>query len=118
MEGGRVELRAADSACNPYLGAALVLAAGLDGIEQKLDPGEPHLDNMYLKSDEELKAIGVKRLPQTLREAVDAFADDPLAERVFGRTMFETWVSYKREEWMSYINHVSDWERARYLKFF
>ncbi len=116
--GGRVELRAADSACNPYLGAALTLAAGLEGIEQGLDPGEPHLDNMYLKSDAELKEIGVTRLPQSLREAVDAFAEDPLAERVFGKKMFETWVSYKREEWASYINYVSDWERARYLKFF
>lgn len=118
MGGGRVELRAADSSCNPYLGAALTLAAGLEGVEKQLDPGEPHLDNMYLKSDEEVKELGVSRLPSTLAEAVDAFAADPLAEKVFGKKMFDTWVAFKREEWVSYINYVSDWERARYLKFY
>jgi glutamine synthetase len=116
--GGRVELRAADSACNPYLGAALVLAAGLEGIEQGLDPGDPHLDNMYLKSESELDALGVKRLPKTLEEAVDAFEADPLAEQVFGKKMRDAWIAFKRDEWLSYLNHVSDWERARYLKFY
>lgn len=118
LGGGRVELRAADSSCNPYLGAALVLAAGLEGIEQGLDPGEPHTENMYLKSEAELKELGISRLPRTLGEAVDAFAEDPLAEKVFGSLMFKTWVEYKRDEWLSYLNHISDWERARYLKFF
>jgi glutamine synthetase len=116
--GGRVELRAADSACNPYLGAALTLAAGLEGIEQGIDPGEPHLENMYLKSDAELDALGVKRLPKTLEEAIDAFEADPLAEQVFGKKMRDAWISFKRDEWLSYLNHVSDWERARYLKFY
>jgi glutamine synthetase len=116
--GGRVELRAADSACNPYLGAALVLAAGLEGIEQDLDPGEPHLENMYLKSDAELEALGVKRLPKTLEEAVDAFEADPLTEKVFGKKMRNAWIDFKRDEWLSYLNHVSDWERSRYLKFY
>jgi glutamine synthetase len=116
--GGRVELRAADSACNPYLGAALVLAAGLEGIEQDLDPGEPHLENMYLKSDAELEALGVKRLPKTLEEAVDAFEADPLTEKVFGTKMRNAWIDFKRDEWLSYLNHVSDWERSRYLKFY
>jgi glutamine synthetase len=118
LAGGRVELRAADSSCNPYLGAALALQAGLEGIEQSLDPGEPHRENMYLKSDEELKALGIRSLPRTLEEAVDAFAEDPLAEKVFGKQMRDAWIAYKRDEWLSYLNHVSDWERARYLKFF
>jgi glutamine synthetase len=118
LAGGRVELRAADSSCNPYLGAAMVLAAGLEGITQELDPGEPHLENMYLKSETELKEMGIARLPRTLGEAVDAFADDPLSEKVFGTTMRDTWLAYKRDEWLSYLNHVSDWEHARYLKFF
>ncbi|MGE4251180.1 MAG: type III glutamate--ammonia ligase [Parvibaculaceae bacterium] len=116
--GGRVELRAADSACNPYLGAALVLAAGLEGIEQDIDPGDPHLDNMYLKTDAELDSLGIKRLPKTLEEAVEAFDADPLSEKVFGRKMKEAWVSFKRDEWLGYLNHVSDWERSRYLKFY
>lgn len=117
-DGGRVELRAADSACNPYLGAALVLAAGLEGIVNDLDPGEPHLDNMYLKTPAELAALGVEMLPATLNEAVDAFEKDPLTAEVFGPAMHASWIEFKREEWMSYINHVSDWERQRYLKFY
>lgn len=118
LGGGRVELRAADSACNPYLGAAMVLAAGLDGIEQGLDPGDPHTENMYLKSEVELSALGIRHLPRTLEEALDAFEADPLSEKVFGSAMFRAWLGYKREEWLMYINHVSDWETARYLKFF
>lgn len=116
--GGRVELRAADSACNPYLGAALVLAAGLEGIARELDPGDPHTENMYLKSEAELKEMGVVSLPRTLEEAVNAFDADPLSEATFGAAMKKTWVDFKRDEWLSYLNHVSDWERARYLKFY
>jgi glutamine synthetase len=118
LGGGRVELRAADSSCNPYLGAALVLAAGLEGIAKGADPGDPHTENMYLKSAEEVAALGIKRLPQTLGDAVEAFAADPLSKAVFGEGMYGAWLDYKRDEWISYLNHVSDWERSRYLKFF
>ena len=116
--GGRVECRAADISCNPYLGAALTLAAGLEGVREKIEPGEPHNDNMYLKSRPELAEMGVKCLPKTLLEAVDAFAEDELAKKVFGGLMHKTYVDFKREEWESYINHVSDWEVKQYLKFF
>ena len=116
--GGRVELRSADSACNPYLGIAMMVAAGLEGIREKIDPGQPHLENLYFKSDEERLAQGVSWLPRTLQEAVDAFEQDPLSRAVFGDVMFEAWVEFKRAEWLSYLNHVSDWERDRYLKFF
>jgi glutamine synthetase len=118
LAGGRVELRPADSSCNPYLGAALVLAAGLEGIRERLDPGEPHRENMYMKSPQELDELGVKVLPRTLHEAVDAFEADPLTKSVFGASLREAWIAFKREEWSSYHDHVSDWERARYLKFF
>jgi len=118
LAGGRVELRPADSACNPYLGAALTLAAGLEGIRERIDPGEPYRENMYRKSPEELEALGVKLLPRTLEEAVDAFEADPLTREVFGASMHKAWIDFKREEWSSYHNHVSDWEQARYLKFF
>lgn len=118
LGGGRMELRAADSACNPYLGAAMVLAAGLEGIEQGLDPGDPHRDNMYLKSPAELAALSITTLPQTLDDAVTAFAADPLSETVFGAAMRKTWIDYKVDEWTRYLNHVSDWEKARYLKMF
>jgi glutamine synthetase len=118
MAGGRIECRAADIACNPYLGAALVLAAGLEGIRAGLDPGEPHRENMYLYSEDELKNMGVSWLPRNLEEAIDAFEADPLSKTVFGETMFNAYVDYKRQEWREYHNYVSDWERKRYLRFF
>lgn len=116
--GGRVELRSADSSCNPYLGIAMMVAAGLEGIEQRIDPGDPHTDNLYLKSDDERERAGVTWLPRTLDEAVTAFERDPLSREVFGDLMYESWIELKRAEWLSYLNHVSDWERDRYLKFF
>ncbi len=96
----------------------MVLAAGLEGIEQGLDPGDPKTDNMYRKTPAELAELGVRTLPRTLEEATAAFAEDPLAKAVFGAEMFETWIDYKNTEWLRYLNHVSDWEKQRYLKFF
>lgn len=118
LAGGRVELRAADSACNPYLGAAMTIAAGLEGIEQQLDPGEPNMENMYLLEQAELERRNIARLPETLQQAVAAFAADPLSREVFGEAMFTAWCDYKHQEWHDYLNHVSDWEHRRYLKFF
>ena len=118
LGGGRVELRAADISSNPYLGGAMVLAAGLEGIRDQLDPGLPHTDNMYLKSDEELNQLGVSYLPRSLEQAIDAFEKDPLSRQVMGDLMFRTYVDFKRGEWEEYHNHVSDWEVNRYLKFF
>lgn len=116
--GSRVECRAPDIACNPYLGAALILAAGLEGIEQGLDPGKPHRENMYDYSDAEIAAAGIECLPKTLSEATDAFASDPLAQAVMGSAMHTAFVDFKRSEWDSYHNTVSAWEIQRYLRLF
>lgn len=118
LGGGRVELRAADISNNPYLGGALVLAAGLEGIREKLDPGAPHTENMYLKTEKELAKLKVSYLPRTLEEALDAFDKDPLSEQVFGKLMKDTYLQFKREEWDSYTNHISDWEVSKYMKFY
>jgi glutamine synthetase len=118
LGGGRVECRAADISCNPYLGAAMMLAAGLEGIREGLDPGDPHTENMYLHTQEELDAMGVASLPRNLEEAVDAFEADPLSEMVMGPQMFRAFVDFKRQEWTDYHNYISDWEKNRYLKFF
>ena len=116
--GGRVECRAADSANNPYLGAALMLAAGLEGIREGLDPGEPNRDNLYRLSDADLLDRGIGWLPRSLDGAIDALQSDPLARSVFGEAMFDSFVSEKRLEWESYTAHVSAWETDRYLRFF
>lgn len=116
--GGRVECRAADSASNPYLGGALMLAAGLEGIREGLDPGEPNRDNLYRLAEPELVARGITWLPRSLGEAIDALEADPLVRNVFGPAMFESFVAEKRSEWNSYNAHVSSWESDRYLRFF
>jgi glutamine synthetase len=118
MTGGRVESRAVDTACNSYLAAAMMLGAGLEGIEQRLDPGDPIPLNMYEQSDEQLEALGVKVLPRTLLEAVEALAADPVAEAVLGTELRDAYVELKQAEWWSYHNTVSDWEYDRYLVFF
>jgi glutamine synthetase len=96
----------------------MTILAGLKGVRDQLDPGEPHLDNMYLKTPEELTQLGVKQLPGTLSEALDAFEADPLSKEVMGEAMFKSWLEFKRDEWHSYTNHVSKWELERYLKFY
>jgi glutamine synthetase len=107
-----------DISCNPYLAAAMLLAAGLEGIENELDPGDPIGLNMYEQSDEQLRELGVRTLPRTLLEAVEAFDADPLAEQVMGPELKQAFVELKSQEWWSYHNTVSEWEHDRYLEFF
>ena len=116
--GSRVECRAADSACNPYLAAAMLLAAGLEGIREGLDPGEPNLVNAYQLSAEERAVRGLTTLPRTLGEAIEAFAVDPLSRQVFGDAMANAYVAFKRDEWSRYHGAVSAWEIERYLELF
>jgi glutamine synthetase len=118
MGGGRCESRNADSSCNPYLAAALVLAAGLEGVREGLNPGNPHHENLYELSPAELEKIGVQELPRTLGEAVDAFAADPFIEKIIGQELKDEFIRYKREEWTEYHQSVSQWEIDRYARLF
>ena len=95
-----------------------MLAAGLEGIRDGLDPGEPNVENAYLLSEEDLTMRGISSLPRTLLEAVDALDSDPLAKTVLGPEMHTSFVSEKTAEWESYHLAVSEWERQRYLRFF
>jgi glutamine synthetase len=116
--GGRCESRNADGAVNPYLAAALALAAGLEGIRERIDPGAPNEDNLYAISDAQRRARGIEFLPQTLQEAVALFAADPLIERTLGTALRDEFVRYKSEEWESYHLSVSAWELERYSHLF
>jgi glutamine synthetase len=118
MGGGRCESRNADSSCNPYLAATLALAAGLEGIREKLDPGHPQEDNLYELSDEQLRARKISYLPQTLQEAVTAFAADPFVEKTLGRGLRDEFITYKSDEWRQYHQHISQWEVDRYARLF
>jgi glutamine synthetase len=114
----RVESRAVDPTANTYLAAAAYLQAGIEGIERELDPGEPLRQNMYLLDDSELDRLGVKTLPRTLLEAIEAFAADPLMEEVFGSELKNAYIELKSQEWWDYHNDISPWEIERYLTFF
>lgn len=116
--GGRCESRNADGAVNPYLAAALALAAGLEGVREGIDPGAPNEDNLYTMSEEERRSRGIRFLPQTLQEAVATFAADPLTERVLGKELRDEFVRYKTEEWNTYHLSVSQWEVDRYAHMF
>jgi glutamine synthetase len=109
------ELRIADSASNFYLVMGLALAAGLEGIREQLDPGEPVSDDTYTVGDARLAERGVHRLPRTLGEAVDAFEVDDLARATFGDEFHASYVELKRGEWDAYNLVISDWERTQYL---
>jgi glutamine synthetase len=118
LTSARVESRAVDGTANPYLAAAAYLQAGLEGIEEELDPGDPIDRNMYVLSESELSEIGVRTLPRTLLEAIDAFAADQLMEATFGTELRDAYVELKNQEWWGYHNEVSPWEIERYLTFF
>ncbi len=118
MGGGRCESRNADGAVNPYLAATMALAAGLEGVREKIDPGNPQEDNLYELTDKERLDRGIDFLPQTLAEAVQAFADDPLTENVLGKELKDEFIRYKSEEWEEYHQSVSAWEIARYSHLF
>lgn len=115
---GRLECRLADPSCNPYLAEAAVLAAGMDGVARKLDPGEPQNLNLYELSKAQLDELGIGVLPQNLGAALDALAADTLFADKLGAPLIEEFLRLKRMEWIEYSRHVSDWEVNRYLEFY
>ncbi|MDM7936691.1 MAG: hypothetical protein QUV06_04460 [Cyanobium sp. CZS 48M] len=115
--GGRVECRAADSACNPYLGAGMILAAELEGVREELDPDAPISLMPTCSAPSGGPRGGLKVLPLTLGEAIEASAADPLSLSLFGDAIADAFIDYKRTEWADYHGCVSGWELARYLQF-
>lgn len=117
IPGGRLELRVPDGGCNPYLAAAAVIAAGMDGMKNQIDPGDPVNENLYEMSAAELRSRGIETLPQNLNEAIDALEADRVIMDALG-PVAQTFVDLKRMEWVEYMRHVSDWEIKTYLEFF
>jgi glutamine synthetase len=118
IPGGRLEFRLPDSGCNPYLALCAVVAAGLDGIDRQLDPGEPTNLNMYQLSEAQLREKKIELLPQNLLEAVTELEKDAVVKAGLGADLAAEFISLKRMEWTEYARHVSDWETSRYLEFF
>jgi glutamine synthetase len=111
----RIELRMPDPSCNPYLALAAMLRAGLDGIDQKIDPGPPINKNIFEMSHRERRHLRIDELPGNLSEALDELEKDDLMRDLLGAHLFEHFLAAKREEWLDYIKHVSPWEVDRYL---
>ncbi len=112
---GRIENRCIDGAANPYLACAVMLAAGLDGIEKETDPGLRNEDNLYEVPERELRQRNIHFLPSTLREACDWLEGDEVLREALGAEYADYYIDCKREEWRDYHQSVTDWERDRYL---
>jgi glutamine synthetase len=116
---GRIEDRTIDGSCNPYLAATAVLAAGLDGIDSKLDPGEANSENLYAIPYEELRSRGLETLPGNLLDATEELEGDEVLRKAFGRGRDEDYLDYfirvKRDEWNRYHEQVTPWEIQEYL---
>ncbi len=113
----RVELRFPDPSCNPYLAFAVMLAAGLDGIERSLTP-PPAVNNVdvYHLSASASEARGIGVLPGTLEEALQELEADEVLRETLGEAFLETYLRVKREEWNDYRMRVTSWELERYLE--
>ena len=111
----RIEYRALDSAANPYLAYSVILAAGLKGVEEGYELPAEADENLWSLNREEAKAVGLQRLPQDLREALDLMEESDLVRDVLGEHIFEWFLRNKREEWETYQRHVTPFEIERYL---
>ena len=111
-----IEVRVADSAANVYLAAALVIAAGLDGIRRSLKPGDPVNIDTYEAAPAQLSAAGIERLPSTLGEAIEEFARSDFARETLGDSVHRSFTELKRAEWLTYTTVVGQWERDTYLQ--
>ncbi len=112
----RCEIRCPDPSGNPYLQFAVLLATGLDGIRNMIDPGSPVELNVYHMSYEERKAKNIISLPESLKEALDELESSELMRETLGETLFENFLSEKRKEWDLYRMQVTEWEVNRYIK--
>jgi glutamine synthetase len=109
----RIEYRAADPACNPYLAFSVLLAAGLDGVGRALEPPPEAMDNLHAMSEQERRAAGIRSLPDNLHDAVVEMERSELVAEALGEHVFEWFIRNKREEWEGYRAHVTPWEIDR-----
>jgi glutamine synthetase len=121
-EPGRVEDRTVDGSCNPYLAATAVLAAGLDGIERGLDPGDPVSLNMYESTAAQRAELGIEMLPANLLEAANNAQESDVLRQAFGAARDEDYLDYyvrcKHRDWRQAHEQITQWERDRYLQLF
>ncbi|PYG86659.1 glutamine synthetase [Ruminiclostridium sufflavum DSM 19573] len=114
-EATRLELRSPDPSCNPYLTLALILEAGLDGLQKKMEIAPPVDVNTYSLTLEKEKELGIRRLPSNLSLAIEEMKRDSYIKDVLGEHIFSKYISAKEAEWAEYNNCVHQWEIDSYL---
>ena len=114
-DGTRIELRNPDPSCNPYLALAVTLAAGLDGIKNKIEPPPPVDQNIYDLTEEGREALGIEMLPKNLGEALEELAKNTLMKETLGEHLYNSFMSAKKIEWTRYCKQVHQWELDSYL---
>jgi glutamine synthetase len=117
--GKCIEDRTVDGSCNPYLAATAMLAAGLDGIQRRLNPGEPNSANLYEMHPDERDAAGIELLPANLLDAVRELEKNDVLRAALGKTRDGDYVDYyarvKLREWQAAREQITQWELDRYL---
>lgn len=114
-EDTRVELRSPDPSANPYLMMAVCLAAGLDGIKNKIEPPAGITENVFKMGEAEKEKLGIEALPADLGAAIEAFEQDTFIQEVLGEHISEKYIEAKKAEWANYRSQVTEWEISEYL---
>lgn len=117
-KGKRLEYRSPDPSCNPYLALAVMLEAGLDGIERGLEAPDPVRENIYELTGDKMEEYGIETLPESLIDAVCTLENDEVIMDALGPHVSEKFIEAKKSEWNSYQAFVTDWEIERYLESF
>jgi len=115
-EAARAEIRSSDATANLYLAFAVMLKAGLEGINKNLELPDPVEENIYRIGEGEMKKREIETLPTSLNQALDALEKDSLVGSVLGIETLDKYLRIKREEVKQYNLQVSDWERDRYFE--
>ncbi|TYT61604.1 gamma-glutamylputrescine synthetase [Natrialba swarupiae] len=114
----RIEYKSCDNTANPYLVELGLLAAGMDGVERGLDPGEPLDRDPSALSEDERDARGIERLPETLADALDELAADDVLRDALGETLHESYLEVKRSEWEASVDEDGEWTADYLLRAF
>ena len=113
--GTRVEMRSVDCTANPYLAIAAILEAGLDGLRNNLTPMKEVTENIYMMTPEEREAKGIEDLPSNLHNALKSLRADEVVRESMGEHLYKNFFEAKTREYDGYRQHVSDWERDKYM---
>ncbi len=110
-----MELRCPDPSCNPYIAFAVMLAAGLEGIEKKIEPPKPVEEDVFDFDDSKLAEFYIESLPSDLGEALGEFERSRFMKETLGEHAFDKYLGLKRTEWAEFKRSVTDWEREHYM---